>query len=260
MIVEKILKNGFLDNELNLEVSKIRNENDNLYSSIEKINFLLYEIEKNFEKDNCINVELYVFTTFSQIHTSFQSYILLLERGLYDDSQIVLRSIYDKVFTILYVLDNKERISEIDQDDVNKQISLCNYILDNELFEYMPKERLRKEIKELEKSRMIKENGKYIRIPDNRTISEILDLKELYLHYKLLSQYTHNSIYVVEEKIIKTKKGVLINQNIKHGDFKDEIAKIIFPLKYIIDPICDYLGLKKLKEDFEYEKEKIVKI
>lgn len=260
MITEKKLKNGFLDEELVLEVNKIRNKNKELYLIIEKINSLLYEIENNYEKDDGTNVELYVFTTFSQIHISIQSYIILLERGLYDDAQIVLRSTYDKLFKCLYVLENDKALDILDQDNVNSQLTLYKYILNNKLFDYVPEEKLKVGIQELEKRRKLKDNGKIIKCPDNKDISEKLNLPETYIHYKILSHYTHNSVFVINSKLIETDAGYLINQNIQHGNFKDEVIKAIICLGYIISPICDYLGLENIKKEFDNEVKNLLKL
>ena len=114
MYIKKVLENGFLDKEIQVEVDRIRRENLEVYSIIRELNILCYELEEKFNKTKGTNIDIYLLRSFTQIHTSFQAYITLLERGLYEDSQIILRSMYDKIFKTLFVLsDNTSLYPEI---------------------------------------------------------------------------------------------------------------------------------------------------
>ena len=259
-MIKKELADGFLDKDLIFEVDKIRNDNKKLYDIIKKINITFYSLEMHFEKSNPSNVDLYVFTTFSQIHISFQSCVLLLERGLYEDFQIILRSIYDKIFKCLYVLEDKNNLEVLYQDNVGNQISLNKYISECELYSYIPKDKLMKVTAELEKEVKLNKNGKKIKMPDNRMICNQLGIKEAYIHYKLLSNYTHCSISVIDSKLIEDEYGLLINQGINHGDFYDEISKLILCLNYIVKPICNYLKLDDINNSFEKLLEELIKM
>ena len=52
MYQEKRLLNGFLDNDLQLEVKKMRTEHGDIYKIIEKINKLFYGMKKIMKKLN----------------------------------------------------------------------------------------------------------------------------------------------------------------------------------------------------------------
>lgn len=69
--------------------------------------------------------------------------------------------------------------------------------------------------------------------------------------YNLLSSYVHNSIGVVGSKVIEKDLDILINQNVNHGDFRNEIVKMYLCIQYIVDPICKYLKLRKQKQEFD---------
>ena len=87
-----------------------------------------------------------------------------------------------------------------------------------------------------------------------------LGIKEAYIHYKLLSNYTHCSISVIDSKLIEDEYGLLINQGINHGDFYDEISKLILCLNYIVKPICNYLKLDDINNSFEKLLEELIKM
>ena len=107
------LKNGFLDYDLNIEVNRKREKNKDAYRVAEEFNLLMYEIERKLKKDNATNRDLYVFTVFNQIHISSQTYIILIERGLYADEQIILRSIYEKILNLKIVIVDENYLNRI---------------------------------------------------------------------------------------------------------------------------------------------------
>lgn len=259
MYQEKRLLNGFLDEDFKLEVAKMRRENDDLYKVIEKINKLFYSIEEKYEKTKPTEVDVYIRTTFSQIHMSSQSYIILLERGLYDDSQVILRSMYDKVIKCLYAIKNNS-IDILIQDSIKRKKSLYDFIDKNEMYNYVPKEKLYNMRAELEKEQKKDENGKNLKIPQIIETFSDLGIKEVYIHYKLLSSYVHNSIDVIGNKVIEDGIDILINQNIEHGDFRNEIVKMYLCMQYIVGPICEYLNLRKQKLEFNNLIKELIKL
>lgn len=259
MYQEKRLLNGFLDEDLQLEVKQIRKENSNLYKVIEKINKLFYSIEENYEKNNPSNVDVYVRTTFSQIHMSSQSYIILLERGLYDDSQVILRSMYDKVIKCLYAIKNNS-IEILIQDSIKRKKSLYDFIDKNEMYNYVPKEKLYELKNEILKKQKKNKNGKPIKTPQIIETFSDLGIKEAYIHYSLLSSYVHNSIGVIGSKVVEKDSEILINQNVDHGDFRNEVVKMYLCMQYIVSPICEYLNLKNQKLEFDKLIEELLKL
>lgn len=259
MYQEKRLLNGFLDNDLQLEVKRMRTENGDIYEIIEKINKLFYGIEENYEKVKPTNVDVYIRTTFSQIHMSSQSYIILLERGLYDDSQVILRSMYDKVMKCLYAIKNNS-IEVLIQDSIKRNISLYEFIDKNEMYKYVPKEKLYELKKAMQKEQKKDENGKPAKIPKIIETFSDLGIKDAYIHYSLLSSYVHNSIGVVGNKVLEKDSDILINQNVDHGDFRNEIVKMYLCMQYIVTPICEYLNLKKQKLEFDNLINELIKL
>ena len=210
----------------------------------------MYEIEKYFVKEDFSVVDVYLFTTFTQIHTSFQSYIILLERGLYEDGQIVLRSLYDKMFKFLYILNDSGSFNIFKQDGILKQKSLFKYIIKNNLYDYVSENKAKEYLLQLEQQIEKRDSDKNINVPSNQKICEEMGIEELYIHYKLLSGYTHNAFFVVDGKIKTEESGVIIDQGINHGNFYDEVCKVIFCFDYIVNPLCNYFNISNFSKEF----------
>ena len=116
--MKKALRNGFIGDDIQIEVLRIKNDFKELYNLIKKYNSILYDISEKFENKNITNADAYLFVTFTQLHKSFQSFVILLEYGLYDDSQILLRSFYDKMISFLYIINYPDEIVSINQSDL----------------------------------------------------------------------------------------------------------------------------------------------
>lgn len=258
-MTEKVVFNdGFLDKKIQIIVEKTRNNNKNVYDLIDKYNSLCYSLEKGFEKEKANVIDLYLCTCFTEIHTSFQSYIILLERGLYIDSQIILRSIYDKVFNSLFIIQDSNNFNVLFKKNINENIKMCNYIKEKGLYTYMNEELLNNRLKaqkELEETINISKS--YV---SAKYICENMGLEELYIHYMLLSDYTHNGFNVIESKIQKDGNGVIINQNFEFGNFLDEIAKVIGCMSYVIKNLCEYLKNEKMLKQFESIEDQLVEL
>ena len=258
---EKVkFENGFLDNKIQNLVDNRRNFFKDEYSILERYNKLCYKLEQNFEMQNVLKTEIILFTIFSQIHKSFQSFIILIERGLYDDSQIILRSIYDKIFDILFLLNDTKNYIFFEQDYIDKTIKKLNFVKDNSLYEYMEKNIVEERLSYYNSKIKQRDDGKILSKLDNSTICKKNGINELYLHYKILSEYTHNSITVIENHIIKSENEIIINHNFDFGNFLDEIVKVIGSMNYVVNKLCDYLHLKELKKEFYILTDELVKL
>ena len=99
-----VLDNGFLDERLDGCVKNFRKENSKYYNIVFKFNKLAYDIENYLTISNPSTADLFIFATFIQIHKSFQSFITLMERGMLDESQIILRNMYEKLFKMKFVI------------------------------------------------------------------------------------------------------------------------------------------------------------
>lgn len=241
MIEEIELENGFLDYNLNIEVNRKRQENKDVYKLAEEFNVLMYEIEKNFKKDNATNRDLYVFTVFNQIHVSSQTYIILIERGLYTDAQIILRSIYEKLLNLKIVIEDENYLNRILKDTLCQSFSTLKKIKENEIFELIPEKIVDKRIDEY-KNAIEKMNT--IKLPMNLCdVADKVNMKRQYIYYKLLSEYSHNDLGALMKHLIFKDDGVIINGGQMDDKISNEILKFIECAEYAIRAISEYLKI-----------------
>lgn len=241
MIQEEILKNGFLDEKLELSVKDLRSSYANEYQMIKELNELMYEIEKEFIGKESSTRDIYVYTIFSQIHNSCQTYILLIERGLYADSQIILRSIYEKIFKLMIVIKDESYLKRFLKDSLNQSMSILKRIDDKKIFELIPKDIVNNRIKEFSDALYRMNDVKFS--PDLGQISEKINMDKQYIYYKLLSEYTHNDLVVLMEQLIFEDEGVVINgSQIYEGEISEEILRYTECIEYTIKDLSEYLG------------------
>lgn len=244
------LKNGFLDDDLNIEVDRKRKENEDAYKVVEEFNLLMYEIEKKFKKDNATNRDLYVFTVFEQIHIPSQTYIILIERGLYSDAQIILRSIYEKILNLKIVIADENYLNRILKDTLCQGFSTLKKIKENQIFELIPESIVKMRMEEY-KNAIEKMNT--IKLPMNLSdVADKVDMKRQYIYYKLLSEYSHNDLVILMQQLIFKEDGIIINGSQMNLKISDEILRFIECLEYSIRAISQYLKTFEYINKMEY--------
>lgn len=249
MIEEIRCENDFLSYDLNLEVNRKRKENADAYKLAEEFNLLMYEIEKNLKKENATNRDLYIFTVFEQIHISSQTYVILVERGLYSDAQIILRSIYEKILNLKIVIVDEEYLSRILKDTLCESLSTFKKIKKDEIFELIPENIVDEKIDEYEHA--IKKMDK-IKLPMNFSdVADKVNMKRQYIYYKLLSKYTHNDLGVLTQQLIFEEDGIIINGNQIEQNISNEILRFIECSEYTIRAVSQYLKKNEYVEKME---------
>lgn len=258
MNLEEILKNGFLDEKLELSVKDLRLAHKDAYHMARELNELMYEIEKEFIGKKSTSRDLYIYTVFSQIHNSCQTYILLVERGLYADSQIILRSIYEKIFKLMIVIEDAEYLKRFLKDSLKKGMSTLNKIKSKKLFKLISEDIVDSKIKEFNDA-LNRMND--VKLPsDLGKISEIIKMDLQYIYYKLLSEYTHNDLVVSMKHLIFEDEGVIINgSQIYEGKIPEEILRYTECVEYAVKALSNYLNkpnyynkLQNIQEKYDY--------
>lgn len=250
--MQVILKNGCIDNNMDLVVNDYRKKNKKIFDYVFKLDNYLNKLEKNLKKENPKDYDVYIIITFVQIHNSFQSFIALLERGMYDDSQIILRSLYDKMIKCLYVIHNNSNFEIIKQDDTDQTIKLFNFVVNHkDFFKEDIVNKYNVTLNELKKNIKHDEKGKRIKLKSNEKLCKEIGNQELYFVYKFLCGYTHNQLFVPGKKLRINKNVINVIQYIEYPeDLYYEISLIIQSLSYIIIPLCKYISNKNLEEEF----------
>lgn len=127
-----VLKNGLLDKNIEIIVDNIRDKYSKQYNLVFSINDLFLKIiDENIFNTFSSDREIYIYTTLFEIHSSFQSIILLLERGLLNNAEIILRSIYEKKFKLFAIIKDKNNYTKIvDEKYSNQKISTKKWAQD----------------------------------------------------------------------------------------------------------------------------------
>lgn len=246
------IKRGCIDPNMNLVVEDYRRKNNSVYNYIYEFDDLCNELEASFRGLSPTAINTYVVTTFCQIHSSFQSVILLLEHGMYDDSQILFRSILDKVIKCIYVLQDDDNFKLVQQENNIEQIKTFKYALKHSnIFNDDTIKSYNEIIIELQKKILVGKNGKELSIKKNDIICEEANMPELYFAYKHLSGYTHNQMFVPGKKIFINKNIVTINNSLEYPKkLIFEISTIISSLGYVVKTLCKYISASSLEEKF----------
>lgn len=248
----KILENGFLDEKLNLSVKEIRMKNEDAYSLAYELNNLLYEIEKKFVDKTANNRDIYIYTIFNQIHISCQTYLLLVERGLYADSQVILRSIYDKIFNMIMVVKDETYLHRLLKKALNENLNISQRIKDKGLFDIVSQNNLDLLILQYEEklAEMKKIKGPY----DNASLTEKVGMQRHYIYYKLLSKYTHSELTILLNQLIFKEEGIIINGGqVYIGKIPEEILRYVECVELIVKAIDEYLKINNFKKILEIE-------
>ncbi len=197
------IKNGSLDLNMNLVIDNYRKENEVLFNFIMEVDNYLFNLERELKKTNPKDIDAYIIASFVQIHTSYQSLIILLERGLYDDSQIILRSLFEKIIKCLFVIDDGTNINYLKQETNKNQKNLLEFIIKNkELFNESFVNDCSEKAKELKKIIIKNSKGKALKKITIMEMCQKLRKNEMYFIYKFLCSYTHNDLSIVANKII----------------------------------------------------------
>lgn len=243
------LENGYIDDNFAINIQNKKIQNLELYKLVEELNKLLYDIEKNFIGKNSSERELYIFTSFSQIHISCQSFIILIERELYSDAQIILRAIYEKILNLKMVILEEDYIKRILKDSLIQGHSILKKIKENRLYELINEKIVDIRIEEYKNK--IEEMANIKGTMNMSDIADKVGMKQKYVSYKLLSEYTHNDLTVMMQNLKFEKEGVIINGAQAYGEFSDEILKFVECVEYAIRAISEYFNNKEYIERLE---------
>lgn len=241
----KKIKFGFLDKNVKKLVKQVRKKHPLTYEVIFSYNSLASEIEKNFVKENPTNIDIYVFTVFNQIHTTFQSGIILTERGLCSDALILLRTMYESLFKMKYVIKDDNNINDIINDDYVRERNTLNRIKKKKLFMFINEEKL---LKRLEELNSLIESSKML---GTSKLVDKLEMQEQYIYYKYLCNYVHNNFSTILEKLKETEEGILIDGGFDCNNIHSTLILFIECFQYSIETISNYLNMPKYCEKLE---------
>ena len=207
--MKEILENCFLDEKYKYVIRDNKEKNKEVFDFLHNFNALIVKVLYNF--DGMLNTKetFYIVPAFAEIVRLYQAGVIMLEYGIPEVCESILRSIYDLKFQMLYVLEDNYNFQRLVKKTFKKEIDKLNYVEKNSLYNYVSKDVADKSRELFEQTIQGLEHIKCA--PDTKKMCEELDLKEDYLFYSLLCNYTHLSCDVICGLNIDNKIDTLPN-------------------------------------------------
>jgi len=121
-----IEKMGFLSKEIELYIEKHRKENAPWFGLSEECNQLGQEVLYAIEISRGDLQRMLVALWFSRALTHFQAIVVLTERGMLYEAQIILRTLIEVLFSLVSLAKNHEMGQEFLKDDKVQQLKMLN--------------------------------------------------------------------------------------------------------------------------------------
>lgn len=247
---EEVLENGFLNVGVMKQIKIVRNENKDIFDLIYAFNKLAYKVSDEFKDKPCNKKENYIFCAFVELHKFYQSSIILLERGLYESSQSLMRSILELSFKIIMVIESEDYISSMAYDLIVEDIKLLNHINRNKLYELVPEEKIDEILEDRQKRKEeLREKG-IKPILNACDLCKKISCNKEYTYYKLLSNYTHTNLMSIYNLLIPLNEGVYINGGFKYDSFKEDTIRLIECFCLGMNRVIIYLNNNSLLNDY----------
>ena len=240
-------KDEFTDLILNDCIKDFRKKYLKEYETIDEFIKLFRASEQELVTIGKTRQDLYVLSSLTELNELFQSAVLLLERGVKDSAYIIIRSILELIFRIIEVIRNEKFIDTLSLKQQYDNKKMLNDIKSNKLFDMVPEEDVIKYITKCEQEINGAEEPKF-------TVKELANkngFNKAYILYRLQCDYTHQTNFIIENKIKITENGFVVDWNFKLDDFKTSIAWLI-SITSIIFPVIlnEYIKNNTLKDLF----------
>ena len=241
-------KDEFIDLIVNDCVKDFRKKYSKEYESIAGFIKIFRMCEHELEKTRTSKQDLYLLSSLTQLNELFQSAVILLERGLKDSAYIILRSILELNFKIIEVARNEEFIDILSLKQQYENRKCLNDIKENKLFDIIPEKEVLDYIEKCNQGIKGEKEPKFT----VRELAEKTGFNKAYVLYRLQCDYTHQTNFIIENKIKITENDFVIDGNFKLDDFKMSIAWLISITSIIFPIILDeYIKNKELKIKFK---------
>lgn len=231
-------KEGFLSEEYREVVQEIKNEYKEYFVLIEKINRLIYDMYDNLKIMNNDVIALYLVTSFSKVHKSFQSCYILYSYGFEEEVQIIFRTMLESLFIAVSIKEDNSNFDKLLKNQEIEDSYRTNDLIDRG--EIINKEKIKVNSREKTSIWQFSQQGKY---------------SNMYIAYSYLSSYTHIDLRNLEKNYnIENGQVSSIRINPSVDDITFILTEIICLMLNYIELMIDYSkkdyteDLKKLKE------------
>lgn len=245
---EQTLNDGFLDYEINKIVKKIRKQYQNEYKIINDFNKYIYILIEKLLYKGSSQQNLFVIASIVEMHKFYQSSIILLERGLPECANSLIRTMIDLLIKIIEVIRNKESVEKLLLNADYELLNILEYIDNHKIFTIIPHPELVKIIEQ--KNKEIK-NRKNPRIK-TKDLAEKNNVMDVYMLFRLQSDYTHLSTNIIGRIIDFNGTRYDINEDLMLNNFKIDVSlSLSIVCKMIEFVINEYERNLELQENYK---------
>jgi hypothetical protein len=124
--VSSLNEAGFLSSEINEWIQKHRKENEKWFALSERCSNLGQQVLLSIKVSNNDLQKLLVSLWFNRLLSHFQAIVLLMERGMLYEAQILLRTLVEVSFSLVAVAENPEISQDFLKDDKAQQLKALN--------------------------------------------------------------------------------------------------------------------------------------
>lgn len=245
-----ITENGFLGKEITSHISDIRSKYSRLFSLCDELNKLCHRTLFKIVAHNQHAQEILVATLYMRIKSSFQGVVILTERGMIPQAKMILRSIFEALFTLCALSKKIELCDIYIQADQKKRLKHLKKL--RMLKSGLPPEAKESEIQKLEQKlkKDIEEKG--IKPPNVEQWSKEAGQHDIYLAaYTVLCDPVHTNVKDLERYLVLDE-----NNEIKEFNWGPDTDDLEMVLSTNIE--CMLVALKATCNLFKIDKEKII--
>lgn len=256
MMKKQILSDGFLDNNMYDHVNNFRIQYKSEYEIILEFNRYMFKLIDKLLYKGSSQQNLFIIASIVEMHKFYQSSVILLERGLPECANSLIRTMLDLLIKIIEVVRNKGSVDTLLLNADYESLNIIDYLYNNKTFGMISE----KHLIEMINNKKAQINGKKNPRLKTKELAEKNKVMDMYMLFRLESDYTHLSTDVIG-RIIKTNdKGYYIDENLILDNFKMDVALSISiickMIEYIINEYEEDLELKNLYKELSSKFEK----
>ena len=246
------MKNGeplekyFLDDKMDLLVKKIRNQNSTDYNIIYTLLDFSYKIFQEFSDKDHDEFGIYLYSTYMQFIKYWQAYFILIERGLPEAAQSLLRSIHEFAFRICASCIDHSIIEDFTAEALYNKQGILNKISELKLYTLIPQDKIIEYQEAYEKEL---EKHPYKKITKFQ-LAQKADLEEQYIFFQFLSSFVHADFDCSGSIIDLREDGVSIDGDLIYGNIHEDIGITIYIYNETTKKFLEVLNIDKYIDEF----------
>lgn len=221
---------GYLSEEIDELGKIIFNNSRKGFDLLKKINNYSHSLKYQLDIHNTNIQEISVTILFVSLINSLSSLNFLLQKGLIDDSKIILRIMLEKTIKLKYLCLDYEHARHYVLESERERLKLMNVVLSNpDVFSEEVKQSITEEERDLLKKEILENN-----IPEKKSIEELSKLTGMQLYYqnvyRILNTNVHSNFKSIERKLgfNSNNEVISINWIFPPEDLKNEVDILLF--------------------------------